>query len=350
MLNQSRVKWPIGMGNLTCGCNVACLRAARHFMAMAADGSEPQQESYAHLFTDSFGDLEALEQTIVDQEPAEENDKPDETEVEEPQSEYEEGDLDAESGTTIPPVDPWEHENADALNQDEYGFGLEHDNDDIDDDDDDIRLFDEAGLQPDGFGMISWDVVVKDPARRDDGKDEISEYLAQELEQHYAAGHVPQNPNCPICQKADGPVRHHKNTPVEHRNTGVLTVDLMEPFPVSYPKKFRYALVGAFRDTGAPAPLFPVSVPLRSNEAKNVAEAIRTSILFIESVHTGMYAEGKRIHAILSDKGSEFENKDVVDMLADLAVFQSFTSGYSPQSSGAAEVNVRIVKQVMRSP
>eukprot|EP00971_Amphidinium_carterae_P115490 2287227-Amphidinium_carterae.1 len=89
----------------------------------------------------------------------------------------------------------------------------------------------------------------------------------------------------------------------------------MGPFPASYPRKFTYALVGAFRgrlsDTGAPAPLFPVSIPLKSKEGKNVAEAIRTSILFIESVHTGMYAEGKRVHSILSVKGSKFENKDV---------------------------------------
>eukprot|EP00971_Amphidinium_carterae_P033951 668313-Amphidinium_carterae.2 len=110
--------------------------------------------------------------------------------------------------------------------------------------------------------------------------------------------------------------------------TGILTVDLMGPFPASYPKRFRYALVGAFRgklaDTGAPAPLFPVSIPLKPKEGKTVAEAIRTSILFIESVHTGMYAEGKRVHTILSDKGSEFENKDVVDVLADMAVYQTF--------------------------
>eukprot|EP00971_Amphidinium_carterae_P250782 4978155-Amphidinium_carterae.1 len=36
------------------------------------------------------------------------------------------------------------------------------------------------------------------------------------------------------------------------------------------------------------------------------------------------------------------------NVLNDLMVFQTFTSGYSPQSSGAAEVNVRIIKQVMR--
>eukprot|EP00971_Amphidinium_carterae_P255441 5071010-Amphidinium_carterae.1 len=78
--------------------------------------------------------------------------------------------------------------------------------------------------------MIPWDVAIKDPARRDDGKDEIPEDLARELEQHYAAGHVPKNPNCPVCQRADGPVRQHRSTPSELRNTGVLTVDLMGPF------------------------------------------------------------------------------------------------------------------------
>eukprot|EP00971_Amphidinium_carterae_P256463 5092019-Amphidinium_carterae.1 len=32
--------------------------------AMAADCSKPQHESYAHLFVDFFGDLEAFEQDI----------------------------------------------------------------------------------------------------------------------------------------------------------------------------------------------------------------------------------------------------------------------------------------------
>eukprot|EP00971_Amphidinium_carterae_P040642 797542-Amphidinium_carterae.1 len=38
----------------------------------------------------------------------------------------------------------------------------------------------------------------------------------------------------------------------------------------------------------------------------------------------------------------------MTDNLNNLAVHQDFTSGYSPQSSGAAEVNVRIIKQVLR--
>eukprot|EP00971_Amphidinium_carterae_P252173 5006793-Amphidinium_carterae.3 len=49
---------------------------------------------------------------------------------------------------------------ANVLNHDEYGFGLEHDIDA-----DDTRLFDEAGLQPDGFGMIPCDVVIKELTR-----------------------------------------------------------------------------------------------------------------------------------------------------------------------------------------
>eukprot|EP00971_Amphidinium_carterae_P205838 4085083-Amphidinium_carterae.1 len=38
----------------------------------------------------------------------------------------------------------------------------------------------------------------------------------------------------------------------------------------------------------------------------------------------------------------------VTDVMNDLAIQQNFTSSYSPQSSGAAEVNVRILKQVIR--
>eukprot|EP00971_Amphidinium_carterae_P227383 4510098-Amphidinium_carterae.1 len=80
----------------------------------------------------------------------------------------------------------------------------------------------------------------------------------------------------------------HRGTSSELQNAGVLTVDLMGPFSVSYPRKFKYALVGAFgerlSDTGAPAPLFLVSISPKSKEGKNVAEAIRTSILFMESV------------------------------------------------------------------
>eukprot|EP00971_Amphidinium_carterae_P019992 394072-Amphidinium_carterae.2 len=151
---------------------------------------------------------------------------------------------------------------------------------------------------------------------------------------------------------SDGPVRQHKSTPYEFKTTGLLTVDLMGPFPMSYPKKFKYALVGAFRgklaDNGLPAPLFPLSVPLKSKEGHIVAAKIKKAILFVESVHTSMYVEGKRVFTALSDKGGEFENKKVQDVLNDLMVFQTLSSGCSPQSSGAAEANVRIIKQVMR--
>eukprot|EP00971_Amphidinium_carterae_P033841 666490-Amphidinium_carterae.3 len=121
----------------------------------------------------------------------------------------------------------------------------------------------------------------------------------------------------------------------------------MGPFPPSYPKKFQYALIGAYRgkvaETGLPSPL--PSVPLKTKEGPEVADAIRK---FIESLHTGMYEEGKRIFVVFSDSWSEFKNPHVTDILNDLAIHQDFTSGYSPQSSVAAEVNVRTIKQVIR--
>eukprot|EP00971_Amphidinium_carterae_P050001 985491-Amphidinium_carterae.2 len=69
----------------------------------------------------------------------------------------EEGDADRDA-TFVPdvPIDQWEHENAAILKQNSYGFGL------IDDlEFDDTKLFDESGIQPNGTGMISWDVVLK---------------------------------------------------------------------------------------------------------------------------------------------------------------------------------------------
>eukprot|EP00971_Amphidinium_carterae_P071967 1423197-Amphidinium_carterae.2 len=92
----------------------------------------------------------------------------------------------------------------------------------------------------------------------------------------------------------------------------------MGPFPTSYPKKFKYALVGAYRgrlaETGLPSPLLPRSIPIKNKEGKE----------------------------------AEFMNRHMTDTLNNLAIHQNFTSGYSPQSSGAAEVNVRIIKQVIR--
>eukprot|EP00971_Amphidinium_carterae_P069939 1383971-Amphidinium_carterae.1 len=79
--------------------------------------------------------------------------------------------------------------------------------------------------------MIPWDVAIKNLVDRDDEDMQVSEELAKELEGHYARGHVPKDPKCPICQRADGPVRHHKSTPYEFKTTGLLTVDLMGPFP-----------------------------------------------------------------------------------------------------------------------
>eukprot|EP00971_Amphidinium_carterae_P024113 476173-Amphidinium_carterae.1 len=70
----------------------------------------------------------------------------------------------------------------------------------------------------------------------------------------------------------------------------MLTVDLMGPFSPSYPKKFKCALVGAYRgkiaDTGLPSPLLPISIPVKSKEGKEVSEAFRQAILMIESLHT----------------------------------------------------------------
>eukprot|EP00971_Amphidinium_carterae_P146757 2908533-Amphidinium_carterae.1 len=139
------------------------------------------------------------------------------------------------------------------------------------------------------------------------------------------------DPRCPVCQKADGPIRLHRNGPKELRQTHILIVDLMGPFPPSYPMKFQYALIGAYRgrvaETGLPSALLPLSIPLKRKEGSHVAEAIRKAVVFVESVHTGMYEE---------------------DVMNDLAIQQSFTSGCSPQSSVAAEVNARIIKQIIR--
>eukprot|EP00971_Amphidinium_carterae_P191695 3803761-Amphidinium_carterae.1 len=71
----------------------------------------------------------------------------------------------------------------------------------------------------------------------------------------------------------------------------------MGPFPPSYPKKFQYALIGTYEgkvaETGLPSSLLPISV--QSKKGPVVADAIRRAIFFVESVHTGLYEEGKRI-------------------------------------------------------
>eukprot|EP00971_Amphidinium_carterae_P169928 3366901-Amphidinium_carterae.1 len=80
----------------------------------------------------------------------------------------------------------------------------------------------------------------------------------------------------------------------------------MGPFPPSYPRKFKYALVGVYRgklaETGLPSPLLPLSIPLKSKEGKEVAEAVRKAILMIESLHTGLHEEGTRIFVVFSDR------------------------------------------------
>eukprot|EP00971_Amphidinium_carterae_P267496 5306293-Amphidinium_carterae.1 len=235
----------------------------------------------------------------------------DDTAREDQNAEYEDDD-DGGSQATDMSFDHWQERNAEALNSDEFGFGLEDDRD-ID------ELFEESGLQPDQDGVIPWDAVIQSEKTADH-----DEELAKELEGHYAAGHVPKDPRCPVCQRADGPVRRHKGSPDELKKTHILTIDLMGRLP---------------------SPLLPLSIPLKSKEGKEVAEAVRKAVLMIESLHTGIYEEGKRIFVVFSDRGSEFMNRHMTDALNNLAVHQDFTSGYSPQSSGAAEVNVRIIKQ-----
>eukprot|EP00971_Amphidinium_carterae_P046754 921240-Amphidinium_carterae.1 len=126
------------------------------------------------------------------------------------------------------------------------------------------------------------------------------------------------DPTCPVCQRADGPVGKHKGSHTELKQTHILTVDLMGPFPPRYPKKFKYALVGAYRgrlaETGLPSPLLPLSTPIKNKEGKEVAEGVRKAMLMIESLHTGIYEEGKRILVVFSDRGSEFMNRHVTDI------------------------------------
>eukprot|EP00971_Amphidinium_carterae_P092999 1841116-Amphidinium_carterae.1 len=259
----------------------------------------------------------------------------DDTARENQEAEYENYDDDDDddddngSQATDMSFDQWEQRNAEALNSDECGFGLEDDRD-ID------QRFEESGLQPDQDGVIPWDAVIQSEKSADYDED-----LAKELEGHYAAGHIPKDPRRPVCQRADGPVRRHKGSPTELKQTHILTVDLMGPFPPNYPKKFKYALVGAYRgklaETGLPSPLLPLAIPIKSKEGKEVAEAVRKAILMIESLHTGLYEEGKISFVVFSDRGSEFMNRHMTDNLNNLAIHQDFTSGYSPQSSGAAK-------------
>eukprot|EP00971_Amphidinium_carterae_P250934 4981427-Amphidinium_carterae.1 len=177
----------------------------------------------------------------------------DDTAREDQDAEYEDDDNGGSQATDMS-FDQWQERNAEALNSDEFGFGLEDDRD-ID------ELFEESGLQPDQDGVIPWDAVIQGEKTADH-----DEELAKELEGHYAAGHVPKDPRCPVCQRAYGPVRRHKGSPDELKKTHILTIDLMGPFPPSYPKKFKYALVGAYRgklaETGLPSPLLPLSIPL----------------------------------------------------------------------------------------
>eukprot|EP00971_Amphidinium_carterae_P297586 5912359-Amphidinium_carterae.1 len=109
-----------------------------------------------------------------------------ELQEDEREAEYEEREDDQESQATSLSFDQWELQNAELLNQDEYGFGL----DEVPDMDD--QLFDVSGLQPDQYGVIPWDAVT--PGEK---AVEVDEELARELESHYAAGHIPKDPRCP---------------------------------------------------------------------------------------------------------------------------------------------------------
>ena len=122
---------------------------------------------------------------------------------------------------------------------------------------------------------------------------------------------------------------------------------------VSYPQqKFTYALVGAYRGAdakdGSPMKIFPIAVPIKAKDQETVAQALQRMITYIEALHTKEFAEGKRVMRVLSDRGGEFENGAVDRLLLDNGIQHDFTSGHSPQSTGAAEVSVRILKGVLR--
>eukprot|EP00971_Amphidinium_carterae_P004313 86119-Amphidinium_carterae.1 len=105
-------------------------------------GLQDEEVVEVHDFNAAMAVDGTFEQTFANQEAAKEDNQV-KRKKEQPTAEYDGGNFDAKSisGST---------RTHDVLNQDKYGFGLEQDIDD-----DDIRLFDEEGLQPDGFEMIS---------------------------------------------------------------------------------------------------------------------------------------------------------------------------------------------------
>ena len=191
-----------------------------------------------------------------------------------------------------------------------------------------------------------------DPVALDDEHVHVSEEELMKLEEHIAAGHVPKLSSCPVCQLADGPVRVHKTNELEHRATGVLTLDIAGPLPESVNDKYRYILVGAYRGTsadgGGPTKLLPLAIPLVHKNAESTLKAVKRMVAFVESLNTVIFAAGRRVLRIHSDRGGEFENEMLKGYCDAALITQTFSSGHSPQSAGAAEVNVRILKQILR--
>eukprot|EP00971_Amphidinium_carterae_P080620 1595097-Amphidinium_carterae.1 len=91
-----RIEHPPGLEDIQEECRVVDpVDLDEYNAAMAADSNDALQDSYAHLFVDEFGDLEAFEREFADND-AVEIEQVEKTEAIEPLFEYEVGDLDAE--------------------------------------------------------------------------------------------------------------------------------------------------------------------------------------------------------------------------------------------------------------
>lgn len=141
--------------------------------------------------------------------------------------------------------------------------------------------------------------------------------------------------NCVQCIRVKGPL-HKVKVPLKIFHDGVLHgrwhVDTAGPFPETE-EKYKFVLVAVEALSG-----WPVLVPLKSQKAKEMAQALVTHVFSVYGAP----------QSILTDQAPPFESELFHEVLSLYHIKKNRTSAYHPSANGKAERWVRTLKQNLK--
>jgi hypothetical protein len=116
-------------------------------------------------------------------------------------------------------------------------------------------------------------------------------------------------------------------------------VDLSGPRHEACPSGAKYMVVGVAaiqsKDNTA-LPLLPFVRTITTKGSTEVAQAMHEIVNEIEALTLPQASAGQRIVRIQTDKGTEYQGKDFLELLKTRFIHPTTTTGYDPQANGTA--------------